>query len=139
MSNVALNIRQSQMDALQRDSDERFCERELCALYPDFAGLAGAERYQLVSAGIKRAIAFRLTRLEYLTFLCFEQTFYPDCLEEPEFTWARQVLIDSKRGPAERMKRLRQKTVKRLLELEAKQEREEQAARDAASEGEEES
>jgi hypothetical protein len=136
---MVLVIRQAQMAALQRDSDVRWYEAQLCGLYPQFAEAPAQQRFRWVREGIERASAARLGRDDFFQFLCFEQTFHPGCLQEPGFEWARQLLSQTGKEPGECMKQLRQESVRRLLQIEAEQERAElerllQADEDAAAE-----
>lgn len=119
---MPLVIRKEQMAALQLDFDIRWYVRQLAELYPDFAAAPAAQRHQWVREGIRRANAWELNRSEFFQFLCFEQTCSPGCVDLPSFDWARQILSDKSQGSADRMKRLRQRTIRRLLEVEAAQE-----------------
>ncbi len=118
-----LVIRDQQMAVLGFDADAAWCEEKLANLYPAFAGASAAERRKQTRGGLRRALKLNIERAEYLQFLCFEQTFPPGCLEEPSFEWARRILAEPK-SSNERMKRLRRETIRRLLELEARQEAE---------------
>lgn len=124
---MSLVIRQAQMSALQLEMDGRWYDTELAALYPSFAAATSTERRQWVEQGLKRAAGFGLARPEFFQFLCFEQTFFPGCLEAPEYQWAREILNTRDQNAAERMKRLRQKTIARLIDIETQLENAEQA------------
>jgi len=124
-------IRKEQMTALQLDSDVRWYECQIADLYPSFAAASFAQRRQWINGGIQRALAAGLTRLEFLQFLCFEQTFSPGCLEKPSFEWACRILAEPGKTSAERIKRLRQESIRHLLDIEA---REQQAGEASAAE-----
>jgi hypothetical protein len=124
---MPLVIRRNQLAEMQLASDVRWYESQLANTYPAFAAASAAQRNEWVTGGIRRATAAGLLRPEIFQFLCFEQTFAPNCLEQPSFDWARRLLEQSGTS-AERMKSLRQETIRRLLELEARQEAEKAAA-----------
>lgn len=115
---MMLVIRDAQRAALQLDTDVRWFEGRLSQLYVSFAQAPAAQRQQWVREGVARAKAVGLTRAERLQFLCFEQTFFPGCLDTDDFTWARALLVQPGLPPAERMKALRQQTIQRLLQAE---------------------
>jgi len=121
---MPLVIRRAQFTALQLATDRRWYESQLAELYPTFAQATSSQRREWVDGGIRRAREVGLGRAEILQFLCFEQTFSPDCLSEPSFEWARRLLDDRDKVPAVRMKQLRQETIRRLLDVEARQESE---------------
>ena len=123
-----LVIRKEQLAALQQDCDTRWYDSRLAELYPSFAEAAAAERRERIRQGIRRAIRCGLQRPDFLQFLCFEQTFSPGCLDEPDFEWARDILTGPGETSADRVKRLRHETIRRLLEIEDLDER---AARQA--------
>src|SRR5437764_4382113 len=125
---MPLVIRRNQLAALQLASDVRWYENQLAATYPAFAAASAAQRNEWVAGGIRRATAVGLVRPEIFQFLCFEQAIAPNCLDQPAFDWARRLLEQPGKTPAERMKSLRQETIRRLLELEAQQEAEKAAA-----------
>lgn len=132
-----LVIRKEQLEALQVASDYRWYGERLADLYPAFAVAGGAQQGRWVHDGVERAKAYGVERGEMLQFLCFEQTFYPGCLQDEAFAWARAILSDGERNAAERVKRLRHATIDRLLEQEAAEEEEaaelEAAEQEAAS------
>ena len=113
-----LVIRDAQRAAMQLDTDVRWYEGRLSQLYPAFAQAQAAHRQQWVREGVARAKAVGLTRAERLQFLCFEQTFFPGCLDTEDFAWARRLLVQPGVPPAERMKALRHETIQRLLQTE---------------------
>jgi hypothetical protein len=115
---MMLVIRDAQRAALQLDTDVRWYEGRLSQLYLSFAQAPAAQRQQWVREGVSRAKAAGLARAERLQFLCFEQTFFPGCLDTDEFTWARALLSQPGLPPAERMKALRHETILRLLQAE---------------------
>ena len=125
---MPLVIRREQFAALQLASDVRWYESQLMDTYPTFAAASAAERSEWINGGIRRASAAGLSRPDIFQFLCFEQTFAPNCLEQPSFEWARRLLDQPGKSSADRMKSLRQETIRRLLELEAQQEAEKAAA-----------
>ncbi len=118
-----LVIRAQQMAVLSFEADAEWCDQQLANIYPAFAAAPVADRRKWTSEGLERALKLNIERAEYLQFLCFEQTYSPGCLEQPSFEWARRILAEPK-SSAERMKRLRRETIRRLLELEARQEAE---------------
>jgi hypothetical protein len=109
------------MAALQVGSDIRWYDRALADLYPPFAAAPFAQRRQWIQEGILRASGFDLNRSEILQFLCFEQTFTPGCLDTPSFAWARRILAEPGKPSADRVKLLRQQSIRRLLETEARE------------------
>jgi hypothetical protein len=128
---MPLVIRKEQFAALQLRSDVRWYEGQLAELYPPFAAAPHAQRLEWINGGLQRASAAGLGRPDFFQFLCFEQTFSPGCIEESPFEWARSILTEPGKSSADRIKRLRQETIRHLLEIEA---REEQHDADAAKE-----
>ncbi len=118
---MVLVIRKKQFEAFQLDSDVRWYESQLAELYPTFARASNAHRLQCVKGGIKRGLAFGLDRPDFLQYLCFEQTFSQDWMENPTLEWARRVLAEPGRSSAERIKSLRQQSIRYLLEIEARE------------------
>ena len=119
---MLLTIRQAQFDQMQRESDIRWYDQQLAGLYPGFADASSAQRREWIDAGLRRASRFGLQRADCFQFLCFEQTFTPGTIDEASFAWARDILQDRESKPTERMKRLRQESIKRLLDAEALEE-----------------
>jgi hypothetical protein len=115
---MMLVIRDVQRAALQLDTDTRWFEGRLSQLYASFAQASASQRQQWIREGVARAKAVGLTRAERLQFLCFEQTFFPGCLDTEEFAWARRLLAQPGVPPAERMKAVRHETIRRLLQAE---------------------
>ena len=134
---MRLVIRKEQLAAFQLDSDVRWYEGQLADLYPPFAAAPSAERSQWIHEGIRRAAAVGLGRPEVFQFLCFEQTFSPGCLEDPAFEWARHILAEPGESSADRMKHLRHETIRRLLDLEAREQPAQQPPDDGARAAEE--
>jgi hypothetical protein len=125
---MPLVIRREQIAALQLASDVSWYESQLVDTYPAFAAASASQRSEWISGGIRRASAAGLSRPEIFQFLCFEQTFAPNCLEQPSFEWARRLLDQPEKSSADRMKSLRHETIRRLLEIEARQEAEDALA-----------
>jgi len=119
---AVLVIRREQLATLQLDYDIRWYEGQLAGLYPSFAEASSGQRLEWIRKGIQRALGFRLSRPDFLQFLCFEQTFFPGCLDDPSFDWARLILAEGSKGSEERIKQLRHETIRRLLEAEAREE-----------------
>jgi hypothetical protein len=116
---MTLVIRDAQMKALQLATDERWYDRQLACLYPEFADAAAPQRRCWIREGISRALDIHLDRSEIFQFLCFEQTFGPGCLDDAQFEWARKLLEQADKPPGERMTALRHESIRRLLLLEA--------------------
>jgi hypothetical protein len=131
---MPLVIRKEQMAALQLDTDIRWYEGQLADLYPSFAAASFEQRRGWIQGGIRRAAAAGLQRPEFFHFLCFEQTFSPDCLENASFDWARRILAEPGKPSADRAKRLRHESIRHLLEMEAQEQQEEEARAAAAVE-----
>jgi hypothetical protein len=121
---MVLVIRGVQEEVLQREVDVRWFVDRLAHMYPDFAAAPVEQRFRWVREGIERATAARLGRDALFQFLCFEQTFQPGCLDEAEFRWARELLVQPGKSPAQSMKDLRHETIRRLLQREAAMEQE---------------
>ncbi len=119
---MVLVIRQRQLAALQFDTDLRWYQRRLAELYPDFAVATVAQQHDWIVQSLQRARDAGLTRLEYFQFLCFEQTFAPASLADPSLDWAHLLLTEADKSPGDRMKQLRQETIRRLLMIEAQAE-----------------
>lgn len=119
---MVLVIRQPQLAALQFDTDLRWYQRRLAELYPDFAAATVAQQHGWIVQSLQRARDAGLTRLEYFQFLCFEQTFSPASLADPSLDWARLLLTDADKSPGDRMKGVRQETIRRLIQIEAQAE-----------------
>lgn len=118
---MPLLIRKEQFEVLQMDSDLRWYERELVKHYPSFAEAPCAQRLKWVRDAVQRGLGHGVTRADLLQYLCFEQTFPYDALQNPEFEWARRILSDPELTSGDRVKRLRQQSIRCLLELEARQ------------------
>ncbi len=121
-SEMLLTIRQAQFDALQRESDIGWYDQQLEALYPQFAQAPATQRREWIDAGLRRAAAYGLHRPEHFQFLCFEQTFAPGSLDTPAFEWAQRILSEPAVSSSERVKRLRQQSIRHLLDVEAREE-----------------
>jgi hypothetical protein len=121
-SDMLMTIRQAQFDMLQRESDIRWYDQQLEALYPQFAAAPAALRREWIDAGLRRAAAYGLQRPEHFQFLCLEQTFAPGSLDTPAFEWAHRILSEPAVSSAERVKRLRQESIRHLLDVEAREE-----------------
>lgn len=119
---AVLVIRQPQLAALQFDTDLRWYQRRLAELYPDFAAATVARQHDWIVQSLQRARDAGLTRLEYFQFLCFEQTFAPASLADPALDWARLLLTEADKTPGDRIKQLRQETIRRLIQIEAQAE-----------------
>jgi hypothetical protein len=119
---MGLVIRGAQEQALQREVDVDWFVNRLGEMYPGFAEAPVEQRFRWVREGIRRATAARLGRDDFFQFLCFEQTFQPGCLEDPEYGWARELLAQPGKEPAQCMKDLRHETIRRLLRRELAQE-----------------
>ena len=128
---MPLVIRKEQFAALQLDSDVRWYEGQLADLYPPFAAAPFAQRREWIHRGIQRARAYGLHRPDFFPFLCFEQTFSPGCLENPAFEWARHLLTEPDKTSADRVKHLRHESIRRLLEVEAGEQRAQEEDQDA--------
>jgi len=122
MIRYVLVIRKEQMAALQLDTDIRWYEGQLAELYPAFAAASFERRREWIRGGIRRAAAAGLQRPEFFQFLCFEQTFSPDCLDQASFDWARRILSEPGKPSADRARLLRRESIRRLLELEQEEE-----------------
>ena len=122
MIRYVLVIRKEQMAALQLDTDIRWYEGQLADLYPAFAAASFEQRREWIKSGIRRAAAAGLQRPEFFQFLCFEQTFSPDCLEQPSFDWARRILSEPGKPSADRARLLRRESIRHLLEMEQEEE-----------------
>ena len=123
---AVLVIRREQFAALQLDYDVRWYEGQLADLYPSFAAAPSGQRRQWIRQGIQRALAAGLSRPDFYQFLCFEHTFFPGCLQDPAFEWARRILAEPGKASAERIKKLRHETIRRLLDAEAREQQEAQ-------------
>lgn len=119
---MVLVIRQPQLAALQFDTDLRWYQRRLAELYPDFAAATVAQQHGWIVQSLQRARDAGLTRLEYFQFLCFEQTFSPASLADPSLDWAHLLLTEADKSPGDRMKGVRQETIRRLIQIEAQAE-----------------
>jgi len=118
---MVLVIRAEQFEALQFESDLRWYANQLAGLYPSFAEASHTQRLQSVKDGIRRASAFGLQRPDFLQYLCFEQTFSHHWMEDATFQWARRILGEPGRSSGERVKKLRQQSIRYLVEIEARE------------------
>lgn len=140
---MILHIRREQFDAMQREWDIRWFQERLQGMYPSFAEASLIQQREWLDSGLRRATAYGLDRADVFQFLCFEQTFERGSLDQPAFAWARDILSAADVTSAERVKRLRQRTINMLLEQEAldevaQAERDAQAAFDLLDESDDE-
>jgi len=103
------------MAALGRQSQIQWLDEKLCALYPPFAATLASERYLAIEQGLDRAATLGLASGDSLKFLCFEQTFGPAFVDQPEHEWARRILADGAVEPDQRMRNLKKAAIRRLF------------------------
>ena len=108
-------IRAGQMSALKRDLEMRWLIEQLQTRYPAFAGLPQARREEEVQTGVAAASSFGLTSDEFLSFLSFEQTHGSGYWRRPEFDWALKILSDQAVSPDQKMRNLKNATIRLLL------------------------